>query len=149
MAMTIIASAFLALMNAVVIGQQHAYEGDMTMRAVRLGNDLLEEIVSRDYRDPDGGTTFGPESDEMARANFDDVDDYNGYSESAGQLTDSTGAKYTGLDQTFSRSVIVADADQTLSALSCTIHGRSVTVTVRNQNGAQWQFARFIPNPAQ
>ena len=49
-----------------------------------LARELMAEIFQASYKDPQGGTTFGPESGETgsSRAGFDDVDDYDGWSES-------------------------------------------------------------------
>lgn len=50
-------------------------------RAFLLASDLISEIVQQNFTDPETGEqTFGPE--EASRASFDDVDDYNGFSES-------------------------------------------------------------------
>jgi hypothetical protein len=52
-----------------------------------LARELMAEIFQVSYKDPQGGTTFGPESGETGstRANFDDVDDYNQYTDSPPQ----------------------------------------------------------------
>jgi len=42
----------------------------------------------------------------------------------------------------------VTAGTQTVTALSRTFSGVSVVVTVRARNGEQWQFTRFIPDPA-
>jgi len=146
-ATVVLATAFVALLNAVMAGQQQLHQSDIMLRAAQLGNDLLEEIVSRDYRDPAGGTSFGPETGENARCDYNDVDDYNGYSEPAGQLTDCTGRIYGPEHQVFSRSVSVTASEPLVSQLGCSIRGLNVTVTIRHQNGEQWQFTRFIPEP--
>src|SRR4051812_32232603 len=75
-AMTILSVIVLVTCYTLAAGQQHIYEGNRLATAVRLGRDLLEEITARGYRDPSGTTNFGPESDELTRAAFDDVDDY-------------------------------------------------------------------------
>jgi MSHA pilin protein MshD len=62
-------------------------------RGYELAQQLLAEIVSQPYADPvTGATTFGPEAGEATgnRSQFDDVDDYNGWSEQPPKLKDGT-----------------------------------------------------------
>jgi Tfp pilus assembly protein PilV len=51
--------------------------------AAGLADDLMAEILSAPYSDPSGTAVFGLESGESngSRAAFDDVDDYNGWTE--------------------------------------------------------------------
>lgn len=46
-------------------------------QAIAIAEAYLEEILAKDFTDPDGGETGGPEAGET-RATFDDVNDYNG-----------------------------------------------------------------------
>lgn len=46
-------------------------------QAIAIAEAYLEEILAKEFTDPDGGETGGPEAGE-ARATFDDVNDYNG-----------------------------------------------------------------------
>ena len=46
-------------------------------QAVAIAEAYLEEILAKEFTDPDGGETGGPEAGET-RATFDDVNDYNG-----------------------------------------------------------------------
>src|SRR6476619_6716570 len=50
---------------------------------IMLAQQLMSEVISQPYKD-DGllsGILFGPELGENARTDFDDVDDYNNYTE--------------------------------------------------------------------
>ncbi len=62
-------AGILLVMNTVV-----ASSADPMVRkqALALADSILEEILQKDYADPDGT------SGETTRATFDDVDDYNG-----------------------------------------------------------------------
>jgi type II secretory pathway pseudopilin PulG len=63
-------------------------------RAVALGlaDDLTAEILKAKYVDPGTSPVFGPESGESgtSRAAFNDVDDYNAWSEQPPQAKDGT-----------------------------------------------------------
>jgi prepilin-type N-terminal cleavage/methylation domain-containing protein len=144
-AMTILSIVVLVTCHTLAAGQEHVYAGDRIAVAARLGRDMLEEIASREYRDPTTPTSFGLESGETTRAQFDDVDDYDKYNENLGALADFAGNAYPTADQKFSRRVTVAAATQTM--LGRDFPGVSVTVTVRARTGEQWQFKRFIPEP--
>ncbi len=71
--------------------------------AVQLAVDLMEEILAKDFADLDGT------DDETARADFDDVDDYNGWSSSPPK--DARGTSLTAYGS-YSRSVTVTSATQ-------------------------------------
>lgn len=66
-------TGILLVMNTVV-----ASSADPMVRkqALALADSILEEILQKEYADPDGT------SGETTRATFDDVDDYNGKSNS-------------------------------------------------------------------
>ena len=66
--------------------------------ATFLGEELMEEIKSKSFEDPNDPPVFGPEAGET-RATYDDVDDYNGLAE--------TPTGFAG----YSRSVTVSYVD--------------------------------------
>ena len=63
--------------------------------SVSLAQELMEEILSKPFDDPQGASAPGPEAGEAGRSDFDNIDDFHGYSESAGNLTDQTGTAIT------------------------------------------------------
>jgi type II secretory pathway pseudopilin PulG len=73
--------AALSTVSASRIGQ---YKTSLASRGQLLAENLLAEIIAQRYKDPDGQPVFGPESGESTttRINFDDVDDYHGWSSS-------------------------------------------------------------------
>lgn len=150
-AMTILSVVVLVTCYTLAAGQQHLYEGNRVGSAVRLGRDLLEEIVARDYRDRVGGNgnSLGPEADELTRAQFDDVDDYQNYTEAPGALVDATGTLYPATDQVFRRKVTISKGNLTVTDLATQFTGLTVKVTVTAATGQQWVFQRFIPEPPQ
>ncbi|MHC4084032.1 MAG: type IV pilus modification PilV family protein [Planctomycetota bacterium] len=85
-------------------------EGTRMTLAARLAGDLMEEIVSRPFHDPDG-TLYdynpGPEAGENTFSDFDNVDDFDGYTEPQGQVKDASGIVFTDLNYAgFSRDVV-------------------------------------------
>ena len=146
-AMTILSIVVLVTCHTLAAGQEHVYAGDRIAVAARLGRDMLEEIASREYRDPTTPTSFGLESGETTRTQFDDVDDYNNHNEALGALADFAGNAYPTADQRFSRRVTVAATTQAIAQLGRDFPGVWVTVTVQARTGEQWQFKRFIPEP--
>jgi prepilin-type N-terminal cleavage/methylation domain-containing protein len=146
-AMTILSVVVLVTCHTLAAGHEHVHYGDRRSTAVRIGRDMLEEITARPYRDLATPTNFGPETGETMRAHFDDVDDYHGYAEAFGALTDFAASAYPAHDQAFSRSVAVTAATKTVADLGRTFSGLSVVVTVKARNGEEWQFSRFILEP--
>lgn len=69
-----------------------------------LAEALLNEISTLAYAEPSGATTLGPDAGETGKATFDDIDDYDNWSESP--ITDSTAAAISGMSN-WSRSVRV------------------------------------------
>lgn len=60
--------------------------------AVDLAQEIMEEMLSQPFADPDGTSVLGPEIGESARADFDNIDDYHGYTEPAGTITAGDGS---------------------------------------------------------
>ena len=76
-------------------------------RGMLLAQDLLNEVLRAAYTDPQSPGGWGPEAEEntATRADFDDVDDYLGWSASPPQAKDGTAlAGYDG----WQRSVAVS-----------------------------------------
>ena len=148
MALAVLSFAVLAVNFAVVAGQTHARAGDSSIRAIELAQDLLEEILALPYDDPDGASTLGPEAAETSRLSFDNADDFHGYSESPGSITDFTGNAYPGDAQAFTRSVAIATSNEFVTDLSTAIAGLTVTITVMDDQGRSWAITHYIPEAA-
>jgi prepilin-type N-terminal cleavage/methylation domain-containing protein len=86
----IVGVGLVASMRALPVLLQVSQATSDHMTAQQLATDLLAEIAMLPYEDPDGSTTFGCEPGESAqnRADFDDVDDYDGWSASPPQTKD-------------------------------------------------------------
>lgn len=104
-------AGILSVMNVTVM---HSADPMVRKQAAALADSILEEILLKDYADPDGV------SGETTRATFDDVDDYNGKSN----------AVFADLPAELSAYVIgirVEDGSATLG-----VTAKKVTVTVGN-----------------
>ena len=59
-------------------------------KAAFLATAMMSEIKELSYQNPTQPVLFGPESGEIGRSTFNDVDDYNGWSESPPQNPDNS-----------------------------------------------------------
>ena len=118
-------------------------------QALAIAESLLQEILLKDYCDPDTATlstTVPPAppicpasriaaDQEASRANYDDVDDYRGYVTTGG-IADVTGTAIAGLTNYNITSVTVAVTTAAESAALNAIGAKRVTVTVTGPQGA-------------
>lgn len=99
-----------------------------------LAQDLMSEILSQRYQEPDDSIVFGLELNELgsSRAAYDDVDDYHGWSASPPRAKDNSVLPDLA---NWSRHVTVARADTSdPNNNSLTETGlKRVTVTVKHQ----------------
>lgn len=147
LASAILSLATLAVVQAVSAGQSQTLGALKRSRANALADVLLEEILSKPYADPEGQTGFGPDTGESARADFDNIDDYHGYTEPAGALADHAGQVYSSGYQGFERSVSVVALTNSVADLGGDHAGVQVTVTVSEPSGRSWVVERFVPEP--
>ena len=99
-----------------------------------LAMDLMAEIQQTAYEDPDGGTQFGTESGESSstRNDFDDVDDFEGWSATPPQHTDGT-----AISNAYTRSVAVSRVSVTDPSAAITSDDglKRIVVTVTSPGG--------------
>ncbi len=78
----IVAVMFVAALNTVGASRLTQHRAALTSRGWLFAELLLSEIVEQNYKDPGASPVFGPETGESTttRADFDDVDDYSGWS---------------------------------------------------------------------
>jgi MSHA pilin protein MshD len=86
---TVIATAAVVLMSAVAARTVHSADAMVRQQALAIAQSYLEEITLRPFRDPD--TT----ASEASRADYDDIDDYNGLNDSGAH--DQLGRAVAGL----------------------------------------------------
>ncbi|MBI2447899.1 MAG: hypothetical protein HYV48_05170 [Candidatus Omnitrophica bacterium] len=83
MAIIVLAIAIVPLLGQFYIGFQGNKTGRDVTIASNLASGVMDEIRSKAFEDPDANKKFGPETDEDTsnRIEWDDVDDYNGWTE--------------------------------------------------------------------
>ena len=142
-AAAILAFVVAAITQAITAGQTQTYEALHDARGMALAEAMLEEVLAMPYADLD-------ESDsESTRATFDDMDDYHGLNETAGNVVDANGAAYPDTYNRFSRVTTVDTGSVTVSDWSTTINGKTVTVVVTDDRGRTWSVAHFVPESAE
>ena len=79
--------------------------------AVSLAQEMMEEVLSKPFEDPNGSSSLGPEPGESVRSLFDNIDDYDGYTEPEGLIAGISGAFISDPAATdLSRSVLSTKA---------------------------------------
>jgi len=78
----IVAVMFVAALNTVGASKLTQHRAALTSRGRLFAEMLLSEITQQSYKDSGANPLFGPETGELTttRADFDDVDDYSGWS---------------------------------------------------------------------
>lgn len=148
----ILSFATLGLVQAVSSGQSQTLDALRRARATALADAMLEEVLSKPDDDPEGATGFGPDTGEITRAAFDNRDDYHGYTQAAGELTDAAGTAYPTPYQRFQIDTAVVAETVDIAALGGEQAGLRITVTVTEKGttpgldgGRSWTVTRFVP----
>ena len=112
----IVGIMLVAALNTVGASQRTQKKMSDRSRGMLLAQDLMSEILRQSYEEPVDSATFGREPSEAAgsRAEFDDVDDYDGWSASPPETKDGT--PLSGFDG-WERSAAVAWVDAAEAAL--------------------------------
>jgi len=133
--LVIVAGMLVAALNTVGASRLSQQRTSQYSRGQLLAEALMAEILRQDYLDPNGTPVFGTEPGEsnITRADFDDVDDYDGWSSSPPVAKDGT--PLAGLSG-WQRSVTVqwvdpADITQVQASETNT---KRITVTVSCNN---------------
>lgn len=149
-ASSVLSIAVLAIVDAVTTGQQTTYQAMHDLRGMALAEALMEEIQSMPYDDPDGGTEdVGPEDGEVDRTDFDNADDYHGYSEDVGATKDVGGIDYPSIYAKFGRSVTAVYENLTVTEFGGDQAGLTITVNVTDNRGQEWSLTRFMKEPTE
>ncbi len=135
LSLVIVSVMLVAVLSTVGASRLSQYRTSQYSRGQLLAEALMAEILPQDYLDPNDTPVFGTESGESTstRADFDDVDDYHGWSSSPPVAKDGT--ELAGLSG-WQRSVTVqwvnpADITQAQGSES---NAKRVIVTVSCNN---------------
>lgn len=145
LAAIILSMAIMAITMPFSAGAESQASDAKRTLAVCLAQDMMEEILSKPYNDPGGVQTPGPEPGETSRSLYDNMDDYNGYTEAAGQIKDSDGKLVTdqasvGLSRTVTATyVYVSGQDHAKPATFL-----RVTVEVDYRNSPMVTLSRLV-----
>jgi MSHA pilin protein MshD len=118
------------------IGRARQNQVDRTL-GFALADQMLDEVTQCYFKDPDVATTsLGPDAGETTRAQYDDVDDYDGLSQTPPQLRDGTVlTEYAGWTRSVSVICVKPDApDVAINAGDPQVLKR-ITVTVKSPRG--------------
>ncbi len=93
MATVVLGIAASGVLYPFTVGAGLRAEGMRRTLGAKLAGDLMEQILTKPFLDPEGSDyNPGPDSGDTI---FDNIDDYHGYSESQGQVTDASGEVFT------------------------------------------------------
>lgn len=148
-ASVVLSVTVLAVTEAVVTGQMQAYDAVYAQRGLSASEQLMERVLALPYNDPGDALTIGPDDGETSAADFDNIDDYHGYSESTGELTDASGNALPDEFDDFSRSVTITNADVNVSGFSSNVVGLRIVVTTTDTAGREWSLTRFVAEPVE
>ncbi len=99
MASTLLAMGASAVLLPFNIGAQSETEDARRTLAMHLSRELMEEIISKPFDDPEGGGALGPDSGETSRLYFDNIDDYDGYKDGYGEaISEIVGVRKQTID---------------------------------------------------
>lgn len=132
MASTILAAAVVVIGGMVTAAMQQSRTLQQQSTALPLAKQLLEEISAKPLADPEGVVGLGPDSGEVTRELFDNIDDYHGYIDTSTAMVTSEGGSVE-LDATapFTRSVSVQYRnDPTTAPVGTLSSGAFALVTV-------------------
>jgi len=86
LAAVVLAMAVTAIISPFTSGVLNDQADARRTLAVSLAQEMVEEILSKPFNDPQGASAVGPDPGEQGRSEFDNVDDYDGYEEPAGAI---------------------------------------------------------------
>jgi MSHA pilin protein MshD len=134
-AATILAILTASVSGALLAGRAQSKLARDTLSASFLAQSLMDEIMRLPFNDPLGYTTMGPDGGET-RPTFDNIDDYYGYTDGPGTITDIAGNAYPDAYGGFVRTVSMTAVSTSPTGWNRTLTGLLVTVSV-SKNGVE------------
>ena len=144
-AIAILAVVTTALSGALSAGRQQTQNARNTVAATLLAQAMMEEILRLPYTDPNGYNNIGPGPLNTSRPLFDNIADYDGYTDGSSTTTDIANNPYPASMQGFTRSVSVTAATMQPTGWSLAVTGQLVQVTVSQNGTTLITLQRFVP----
>jgi type II secretory pathway pseudopilin PulG len=132
----IVGGMFLAAMSGLAAATAAREVNAARLQAHALAMDLMSEILQSSYKEPTDTAAFGLEAGESpaSRANWDDVDDFAGFSQSPPTRRDGTVIPATA-GWRWEASVTYADPSDPSKATAVESGLKRITVTVTDPRG--------------
>lgn len=128
MASGILLVIVVAVIGAILAGQQNAFEAHQRIAGTLAAEELMSRIVLEDY---DGLASF------------------DGFDEAIGEMTTTAGTAYPRTYDMVGRMVEIEDVTRTVTAPPMKIRGRQVWVrSVTADRRVLAEVGRFVPEPA-
>ncbi len=102
LAIVIVGAAMVPLANLLAVTLRPIYRDETITQAIRTGRGLMDEVLSKwfDENRVNNASPIGPDAGEVGRSQYDDVDDYHGFSENLpGGFTRSVSVRYLKANQ--------------------------------------------------
>jgi hypothetical protein len=87
----VLAVAVPTILTPFAAGMQNDADDAQQAVATTLAAEMMDEVLSKPFSDPEGASMVGPEKGEQGRPEFDNIDDYDDYAEAAGKIADAFG----------------------------------------------------------
>ena len=91
----VMAVAVPTILTPFAAGMENDAEDARQAIATTLAAEMMDEVLSKPFSDPEGESELGPEDDESSRQAFDNMDDYDGFKEPVGTIADAFGTIMT------------------------------------------------------
>jgi MSHA pilin protein MshD len=149
-ASVVLAAGVIGISSSIGASYQQTKATEHMATSVALARELMEEISSKPFDDPNGASSLGPETGETSRSLYDNVDDYNGYSDttdstSASVMTNLSGTALSlGDGEIFTRSVTVSYRKTPGGSTTTSGDFALVTVTVTDPQGRTLTVSRLF-----
>src|SRR5205085_209891 len=148
MGVSLLAIATVAIALPLMASYQQQREADEMAAAGSLAKQLLDEIAAKPFVDPNLTTlTLGPDTGETVRQHFDNIDDYNGYTDGTGGLTTVEGdpvATVGVVDRAYTRTVRAEYRASPGGSAAASGDFIMVSVLVRTPSGQQLTAERLF-----
>jgi hypothetical protein len=141
-AVALLVGVVSAIAQLITAAQMETADSLKQVKATALANAMIQEVLAQPYYGPGGTTPTGPGA--LTRSTYNAMGCYNGFSETAGSVADASGSAYPSDYQGFSVSVTCTYNSLTLTGLTGTTSGLTITVTVSDGNGHSWVVTQFV-----